>query len=60
VAAFLADLRDSSLPTDRELVATNGSGPLTVAGTATATGLGPADAIDAHLVSCGLPGILRS
>ncbi|MGH3751919.1 MAG: AAA family ATPase [Pseudonocardiaceae bacterium] len=144
VAAFLADLRDSSLPTDRELVATNGSGswpdafrvlaavlpatpcivvldelpwlaeqddlfdgalqtawdrllsghpvlllllgsdihmmarltaydrpffgradnlvlgPLTVAETATATGLGPADAIDAHLVSGGLPGILRS
>ncbi|MGH3872893.1 MAG: AAA family ATPase [Pseudonocardiaceae bacterium] len=35
-------------------------GPLTVAETGTATGLGPADSIDAHLVSGGLPGILRS
>ncbi|MGH3767489.1 MAG: ATP-binding protein [Pseudonocardiaceae bacterium] len=145
VAAFLADLKDSSLPTDRELVPANGSGswpdalrilaavlppatpcivvldelpwlaeqddlfdgalqtawdrllsrhpvlllllgsdihmmarltaydrpffgradnlvlgPLTVADTGAATGLGPADAIDAHLVSGGLPGILRS
>ncbi|MGH3931709.1 MAG: DUF234 domain-containing protein, partial [Pseudonocardiaceae bacterium] len=35
-------------------------GPLTVAETGAATGLGPADSIDAHLVSGGLPGILRS
>ncbi len=144
VAAFLADLRDSSLPTDRELIPTDGVGswpdafralaavlpatpcivvldelpwlaeqddlfdgalqtawdrllsghpvlllllgsdihmmarltaydrpffgradnlvlgPLTVAETATATGLGPSDAIDACLISGGLPGILRS
>lgn len=35
-------------------------GPLNPAETGRALGLGPADAIDAHLVSGGLPGILRS
>lgn len=35
-------------------------GPLTVSETGAALGLGAADAIDAHLVSGGLPGILRS
>ncbi len=35
-------------------------GPLNPAETGDALGLGPADAIDAHLVSGGLPGILRS
>lgn len=35
-------------------------GPLGVAETASATSLSGADAIDAHLVSAGLPGILRS
>jgi hypothetical protein len=35
-------------------------GPLNPAETANALGLAPADAIDAHLVSGGLPGILRA
>ncbi|WP_416219469.1 ATP-binding protein [Frankia sp. Cas4] len=35
-------------------------GPLNPAETGHALGLGPADAIDAHLVSGGLPGILRN
>jgi len=35
-------------------------GPLNPAETANALGLSPADAIDAHLVSGGLPGILRA
>ncbi|WP_214107585.1 ATP-binding protein [Acrocarpospora catenulata] len=35
-------------------------GPLNPADVGAALGLGPADAIDAHLVSGGLPGILRS
>ncbi|MEV7415150.1 ATP-binding protein [Streptomyces sp. NPDC089919] len=35
-------------------------GPLNVADAGEALGLGPADAIDAHLVSGGLPGILRA
>ncbi|WP_051713253.1 hypothetical protein [Spirillospora albida] len=35
-------------------------GPLNVAEVGRALGLGPADAIDAHLVSGGLPGILRT
>ena len=34
-------------------------GPLNAAETGAATGLDAGDAIDAHLVSCGLPGILR-
>jgi uncharacterized protein len=34
--------------------------PLTVAETGDATGLAPVDAIDAHLVSGGLPGVLRT
>src|SRR6202011_490026 len=35
-------------------------GPLSPAETGAALGLQPADAIDAHLVSGGLPGILRA
>lgn len=35
-------------------------GPLNPAETGAALGLGPADALDAHLVSGGLPGILRA
>lgn len=35
-------------------------GPLNPAETGDALGLGPADAIDAHLVSGGLPGVLRA
>jgi uncharacterized protein len=35
-------------------------GPLDLAETASATGLGGADAIDAHLAAGGLPGVLRS
>ncbi|MFE0461716.1 ATP-binding protein [Kitasatospora sp. NPDC058965] len=35
-------------------------GPLNPAETGAALGLGPADAIDAHLVSGGLPGVLRA
>ncbi|GAA3377358.1 hypothetical protein GCM10020367_52730 [Streptomyces sannanensis] len=35
-------------------------GPLNPAETGDALGLGPADAIDAHLVSGGLPGIIRA